>query len=109
MSDTAYALSAVDKSGRVADRSIVRVLGGMPGTRLDIREKAGTIVARPAADAAHSRADLEEVPDRPGPHDPGMSFIVISSCRASPVRRTGTGETERAARAGQLHHRTARA
>ncbi len=51
--DTAYALSAVDKSGRVADRSIVRALGWMPGTRLDIREQAGIIVARQAPDAVH--------------------------------------------------------
>jgi hypothetical protein len=51
--DTVYALSAVDKSGRVADRSIVRVLGWGPGTRLDIREQAGIIVARPAADGVH--------------------------------------------------------
>ncbi|MEV0809453.1 hypothetical protein [Micromonospora sp. NPDC050200] len=45
MADTVYALSAVDKSGRVADRSILRVLGWVPGTRLDIREHAGIIVA----------------------------------------------------------------
>src|SRR5215207_4587566 len=44
--DTVYALSAVDKSGRVADRSIVRALGWIPGTRLGIREQAGIIVAR---------------------------------------------------------------
>jgi hypothetical protein len=53
VADVAYALSAVDKSGRVADRSIVRVLGWMPGTRLDVREQAGIIVARAAADGAH--------------------------------------------------------
>lgn len=52
-SDTVYALSAVDKSGRVADRSIVRALGWLPGTRLDIREQLGIILARPAADAVH--------------------------------------------------------
>jgi hypothetical protein len=40
-----YALSAVDKSGRVADRSVVRALGWAPGTRLDIREQAGIIAA----------------------------------------------------------------
>jgi bifunctional DNA-binding transcriptional regulator/antitoxin component of YhaV-PrlF toxin-antitoxin module len=55
--DTVYALSAVDKSGRVADRSIVRVLGWGPGTRLDIREQAGIIVARPAADGVHCVGD----------------------------------------------------
>jgi bifunctional DNA-binding transcriptional regulator/antitoxin component of YhaV-PrlF toxin-antitoxin module len=55
--DTVYALSAVDKSGRVADRSIVRVLGWGPGTRLDIREQAGIIVARAAADGVHCVGD----------------------------------------------------
>lgn len=55
--DTVYALSAVDKSGRVADRSIVRVLGWVPGTRLDIREQAGIIVVRPAADGVHCIGD----------------------------------------------------
>jgi hypothetical protein len=53
VTDTVYALSAVDKSGRVADRSIVRVLGWVPGTRLDIREQAGVIVAWAAADGVH--------------------------------------------------------
>jgi hypothetical protein len=43
-----YAVSAVDKSGRVADRGIVRALGWAPGTRLDIREQAGVIVASAA-------------------------------------------------------------
>jgi hypothetical protein len=47
---TVYALSAVDKSGRVADRSVVRALGWAPGTRLDIREQAGIIVAAAAPD-----------------------------------------------------------
>jgi hypothetical protein len=51
--DTVYALSAVDKSGRVADRSIVRALGWIPGTRLGIREQAGIIVARVACDGVH--------------------------------------------------------
>jgi hypothetical protein len=51
--DTVYALSAVDKSGRVADRSIVRALGWIPGTRLDIREQAGIIVVRAARDGVH--------------------------------------------------------
>jgi len=50
VSEAAYALSAVDKSGRVADRSIVRVLGWEPGSRLDIRERAGLIVACQAPD-----------------------------------------------------------
>ena len=46
----AYALSAVDKSGRLADRSIVRGLGWLPGTRFDARERAGVIVAWAAVD-----------------------------------------------------------
>ncbi|MFY1692790.1 AbrB/MazE/SpoVT family DNA-binding domain-containing protein [Plantactinospora sp. WMMB782] len=53
MSDTVYALSAIDKSGRVADRSIVRVFDWAPGTRLDVRERAGTIVVRAALDGVH--------------------------------------------------------
>jgi hypothetical protein len=57
VTDTVYALSAVDKSGRVADRSIVRVLGWVPGTRLDIREQAGIIVACAAADGVHCIGD----------------------------------------------------
>jgi hypothetical protein len=48
-----YAVSAVDKSGRVADRSIVRVLGWSPGTRLDIREHVGVIVVASATDGVH--------------------------------------------------------
>src|SRR5207244_6349436 len=51
---TVYAFSAVDKSGRVADRSIVRVLGWVPGRRLDIREQAGIVVASAATDGVHS-------------------------------------------------------
>jgi hypothetical protein len=51
--DTIYALSMVDKSGRVTDRSIVRELGWGPGTRLEIREQRGIIVAFPAAGGVH--------------------------------------------------------
>ena len=51
--DPAYALSGVDKAGRVTDRSIVRVLGWEPGTRLDIREQRGIIVVSSAADGVH--------------------------------------------------------
>ncbi|MGX7673755.1 AbrB/MazE/SpoVT family DNA-binding domain-containing protein [Plantactinospora sp. DSM 117369] len=53
MTGTVYALSAVGRSGRVADRSIVQVLGWVPGTRLDVRERAGIIVVRTAADGVH--------------------------------------------------------
>lgn len=51
--DTAYALSAVDKSGRIADRSIVRALGWAPETRLDIREQSGVILVCAIADGAY--------------------------------------------------------
>ncbi len=43
-------MSTVDKSGRVADRSVVRLLGWLPGTRLEIRERAGVVVAEVAGD-----------------------------------------------------------
>jgi hypothetical protein len=46
-------LSAVDKSGRLADRSVVRALRWCPGTRLDIRESHGLITVRPADDGVH--------------------------------------------------------
>lgn len=35
--DIVYAVSAVDKSGRVADRHVVRVMGWAPGTRVPDR------------------------------------------------------------------------
>jgi hypothetical protein len=40
----AYVVTAVDKSGRVADRNAVRLTGWAPGTRVSIRERAGAIV-----------------------------------------------------------------
>ncbi len=49
----AYAVSAVDKSGRVADRNVVRAMGWAPGTRVSIRERGGTIVVAPATDGVH--------------------------------------------------------
>jgi bifunctional DNA-binding transcriptional regulator/antitoxin component of YhaV-PrlF toxin-antitoxin module len=48
-----YVVSAVDKSGRVADRNVVRVMGWAPGTRVSIRERGVTIVVSPAADGVH--------------------------------------------------------
>jgi bifunctional DNA-binding transcriptional regulator/antitoxin component of YhaV-PrlF toxin-antitoxin module len=48
-----YVVSAVDKSGRVADRSAVRALGWAAGTRVTIRERGGTIVVAPATDGVH--------------------------------------------------------
>ncbi|MFG1611050.1 hypothetical protein [Actinoplanes sp. NPDC049265] len=47
----AYALSAVDRSGRIADRGIVRALGWTPRQHLDVRVYRGTVVARPKAGA----------------------------------------------------------
>ncbi|WP_422742405.1 hypothetical protein ACN27B_29090 [Micromonospora sp. WMMD754] len=41
-----YGLAAIDSSGRIADRTVIRALGWMPGTRLYIREGAGVIVVR---------------------------------------------------------------
>jgi hypothetical protein len=51
--DVIYAMSVVDKSGRLTDRSIVRALGWIPGTRLDVHERDGLIVVYPAADGVH--------------------------------------------------------
>jgi bifunctional DNA-binding transcriptional regulator/antitoxin component of YhaV-PrlF toxin-antitoxin module len=51
--DIAYVVSAVDKSGRVADRNVVRAMGWAPGTRVSIRERGGTIVVAAAADGVH--------------------------------------------------------
>jgi len=45
-----YAVSAVDKSGRVADRRIVQAVGWAAGARLDVRVRDGVIVARYARD-----------------------------------------------------------
>ncbi|WFE52964.1 AbrB/MazE/SpoVT family DNA-binding domain-containing protein [Micromonospora sp. WMMD1155] len=43
---TVYGLAAIDVSGRIADRMIVRALGWACGTRLHIHESAGLIVVR---------------------------------------------------------------
>jgi bifunctional DNA-binding transcriptional regulator/antitoxin component of YhaV-PrlF toxin-antitoxin module len=51
--DTVYVVSAVDKSGRVADRNVVRAMGWAPGTRVSIRERDGTILVAPACDGVH--------------------------------------------------------
>jgi hypothetical protein len=48
-SDLVYAMSTVDKVGRIADRSVIRVLGWPAGTRLSVREQAGTLLVVPAA------------------------------------------------------------
>jgi hypothetical protein len=41
-----YGLAALDASGRIADRAVVRALGWAPGTRLHIQEGGGLIVVR---------------------------------------------------------------
>ncbi len=41
-----YGLAAIDSSGRIADRTVIRALGWKPGTRLHIREGSGVIVVR---------------------------------------------------------------
>jgi hypothetical protein len=46
-------VSPVDKSGRVADRGIVRALGWAPGTRLDIREQRGVVAVAAASDGVY--------------------------------------------------------
>lgn len=55
-SDVAYAMSTVDKAGRIADRNIIRVLGSLPRTHLSIREQAGSLLMV-AADAGDGRVD----------------------------------------------------
>jgi hypothetical protein len=55
--DAVYALSAVDKSGRIGDRSIIRRLGWAAGTRLEVRERAGLIVVRACSDGVHRVGD----------------------------------------------------
>ncbi|MGA3524381.1 AbrB/MazE/SpoVT family DNA-binding domain-containing protein [Melissospora conviva] len=39
-----YGLAAIDSSGRIPDRTVIRALGRGPGTRLHIREGLGVIV-----------------------------------------------------------------
>ncbi|WP_444948128.1 AbrB/MazE/SpoVT family DNA-binding domain-containing protein [Micromonospora ureilytica] len=41
-----YGLAAIDTSGRIADRAVIRALGWAPGTRLHIREGSEVIVVR---------------------------------------------------------------
>ncbi|MFV2104878.1 hypothetical protein, partial [Micromonospora sp. LOL_024] len=41
-----YGVAALEGSGRLRDRAVVRALGWGPGTRLDIRENGGVIVVR---------------------------------------------------------------
>ncbi|MEV4539023.1 AbrB/MazE/SpoVT family DNA-binding domain-containing protein [Asanoa sp. NPDC049518] len=48
--DSVYALTPVDRSGRIADRGIVAVLGWPPGTRLDARERAGLFTVHAPGD-----------------------------------------------------------
>ncbi|MFF0721828.1 hypothetical protein [Micromonospora sp. NPDC003816] len=41
-----YGVAALEGSGRLRDRFVVGALGWRPGTRLDIRERAGIVVVR---------------------------------------------------------------
>ncbi|MFC4144741.1 AbrB/MazE/SpoVT family DNA-binding domain-containing protein [Micromonospora mangrovi] len=41
-----YGLAAIDNSGRIADRTLIRALGWEPGTRLHVREVSSVIVVR---------------------------------------------------------------
>jgi hypothetical protein len=43
---TVYGLAAMDDRGRVADGAIVRALGWVPGTRLDVHESGGLVLVR---------------------------------------------------------------
>ncbi|MEV7624105.1 hypothetical protein [Actinoplanes sp. NPDC089786] len=52
LAQVACALSAVDRSGRVADRSVIRALGWRPGQILQIGVHRGMVVARAVAGAA---------------------------------------------------------
>jgi hypothetical protein len=55
--DAVYSISVVDKAGRIGDRSLVRSLGWVPGTRLDMHERAGLILVRASADGVHRVSD----------------------------------------------------
>ena len=51
------AFSAVDKGGRIADRGFVAALGWLPGARLHIRERRGTVVVTRTGDGVHQLSD----------------------------------------------------
>jgi hypothetical protein len=55
--DTVYSISVVDKAGRIGDRSLIRSLGWVPGTRLDMHERTGLILVRASADGVHRVSD----------------------------------------------------
>ncbi|GIF69263.1 hypothetical protein Ais01nite_72980 [Asanoa ishikariensis] len=56
LADTVYALTAVDRSGRIGARGILAELGWLPGTRLAVSERAGVITLRVAGEG-RSRVD----------------------------------------------------
>ena len=70
---TVYVVSTVDKSGRVADRSAVRALGWAPGTRVNIRERGGTMVVVAAVDAVHRLNDRGPTSCRPSRYAAGAT------------------------------------
>jgi hypothetical protein len=41
-----YRVAAVDRCGRLAERSVMRALGWSPAVRLDIAEATGTLIVR---------------------------------------------------------------
>jgi hypothetical protein len=93
--DTVYALSAVDKSGRVADRSIVRALGWIPGTRLGIREQAGILVARAACDGVHRIDDRGHVATVPGVSVRWSGWVSSASMAVASDATTSWGSSSR--------------
>jgi hypothetical protein len=78
--DVVYGLARVDRSGRVADRTVTGALGWRGGDRLTLTAEAGVVVIRrdpsglvtPAApvlrpDPRGAAAPLRAAPRRPGP------------------------------------------
>jgi hypothetical protein len=41
---TVYGLAAIDDRGRIAESTVIRALGWLPGTRLDVRESGGLLL-----------------------------------------------------------------
>jgi hypothetical protein len=41
---TVYGLAAIDDRGRIAESTVIRALGWLPGTRLDVRENGGLLL-----------------------------------------------------------------
>jgi hypothetical protein len=41
---TVYGLATIDDRGRIAESTVIRALGWLPGTRLDVRESGGLLL-----------------------------------------------------------------